>query len=169
MRTLIGSLAAAVLLVATLATPTLAAAPGDPGVDAFGYNETARVFVGAADGVDRNLDGTVWGNPTYANDRLVMKWNAAWDACNDHGYDDATYCAGAWTTNHWNGAVPGGSGEVWQYKIIWVGSAGAASPYWVEGGYSVWGNYEVVMDQGVVDGVHVWYARGIPNGLGTGQ
>jgi len=29
------------------------------GFDEFGYNYQARVFVGKADGVDRNLDGTV--------------------------------------------------------------------------------------------------------------
>jgi hypothetical protein len=40
------------------------------GFDEYGYNPTARNFVGAADGVDRNLDGTVWGDPTYANDHL---------------------------------------------------------------------------------------------------
>jgi hypothetical protein len=31
--------------------------------------------LGKADGVDRVLDGKVWGDPTYANDWLVMKWS----------------------------------------------------------------------------------------------
>lgn len=43
------------------------------GFDEFGYNYQARVFVGKADGVDRILDGKVWGDSTYANDWLVMK------------------------------------------------------------------------------------------------
>src|SRR3989344_4729095 len=110
------------------------------GFDQFGYNEKARVFTGPADGVDRNLDGTVWGDSTYAKDKLVMKWNAAWDACNDAGNDDEDACAGACVNNEWNGATPSGSQEVWHYKIVWVGSASVDSPHWQEGGYPVWGN-----------------------------
>ncbi|MDZ4225878.1 MAG: hypothetical protein U1C66_00105, partial [Patescibacteria group bacterium] len=65
-----------------------------------------------------------------------------------------------------------GSKEVWHYKIVWVGSAGEASPHWQEGGYSVWGNYEVLMDQGVTlnDGpTHIWFARSTPNGYGSSK
>lgn len=146
---------------------SLAAAGG--AVDQYGYNERAHLFNGSADGVDRMLDGKVWGDATYADDHLVMKWNAAWDACNDAGNDDADACAGAWIDNEWNGAA-GGSSEVWHYKIIWVGSAGTASTYWRPGGYSIWDNYEVLMDQGVTldDGpVHTVYAKSTPNGYGS--
>jgi len=52
---------------------TTAAKPDDKGFDEFGYNYQARIFVGSADGVDRLLDGKVWGDPTYANDHLKMK------------------------------------------------------------------------------------------------
>ena len=135
------------------------------GFDEFGYNYDARVFVGKADGVDRVLDSAVWGDPTYANDHLVMKWNKAWDDCNAHGYDDPIYCAGAWTTNEWNGQVPGGSTYSEHYKIIWVGSLLEESPYWVPGGYAVWNNYEVIMDQGTGPDGHFWYALATPNGL----
>ena len=155
--------AALALMLGTTIIPALAGG----GFDEFGYNDSARIFVGLADGVDRNLDGTVWGDPTYANDHLVMKWNAAWDACNDNGYDDPDFCLGAWTTNEWNGMNPDGSWSNWHYKIIWVGSAAEASAYWVEGGYSVWGNYEVLSDQGVDANGHQVYAHGIPNGLGN--
>ncbi len=55
------------------------------GFDEFGYNYTARIFVGPADGVDRNLDGKVWGDPTYANDRLKMVWSKAWDDAKFNG------------------------------------------------------------------------------------
>src|SRR5512146_2480425 len=89
--------------------------------DQYGYNDKARIFNGPADGVDRKLDGAVWGDPTYAKDHLTMKWNAAWDACNAAGNDSASACAGAWLDNEWNGAAPGGSSEVWHYKIVWVG------------------------------------------------
>lgn len=27
----------------------------------------------------------VWGDPTYANDHLVMKWSKAWDDARFHG------------------------------------------------------------------------------------
>ena len=137
------------------------------GFDQYGYNEKARVFVGLADGVDRSNDGKVWGDPTYAKDHLVMKWNAQWDNCNANGYDNPTYCLGAWTDNEWNGNVQGGSGVTEHYKIIWVGSAGELSPYWRDGGYLVWNNYEVIMDQGTDTTGHVWYAHGIPNGYGS--
>lgn len=155
--------AAGALLLGTLATSAFAAG----GFDQFGYNNTARVFVGAADGVDKNLDGTVWGDPTYANDHLVMKWNAQWDNCNTAGNNDVSSCLGAWLDNEWNGNVPNGSGTSEHYKIIWVGSQAESSPYWVSGGYSVWGNYEVIMDQGVFDGAHAWFAHATPNGYGS--
>ena len=55
------------------------------GFDEFGYNYQAMIFVGKADGVDRVLDGKVWGDLTYANDLLVMKWSKAWDDARFHG------------------------------------------------------------------------------------
>lgn len=151
-----------VAVFAFIASPAKAAG----GFDQYGYNDTARIFVGLADGVDRNLDGTVWGDPTYANDHLVMKWNKAWDTCNDNGYTDPKFCLGAWTTNEWNGMNPDGSQSNWHYKIIWVGPLAEASPYWVDGGYSVWGNYETISDHGVDPSGHQVYAKGIPNELG---
>lgn len=151
-------------LVLILSITTVAFANG--GFDEYGYNYNARIFVGAADGIDRVLDGEVWGDPFFANDHLVMKWNAQWDNCNDHGNVDPEYCAGAWTTNQWNGRLPDGSDYIEHYKIIWVGPLADESPYWVPGGYSVWGNYEVVMDQGSdPSNSHFWYALAKPNGL----
>jgi len=134
------------------------------GFDEFGYNYDARIFVGPADGVDRNSDGTVWGDSTYANDHLVMKWNAEWDRGNDEGWANPPYAA--WTDNEWNGKVPGGSGYAEHYKIIWVGTELESSPYWKDGGYAVWGQFEVIMDQGTYDGEHIWYAHAIPCGYG---
>lgn len=152
-----------VLLIAAAAllVPTVAIAAG--GFDQFGYNYQARIFVGPADGVDRVLDGKVWGDPTYAKDRLVMKWSKGWD---DARFNGAPWGPDAWETNEWNGAVPGGSGEVWHYKIIWVGPALQGSPYWREGGYPIWGQFEVIMDQGSSANEHFWYAHARPNGFG---
>lgn len=142
------------------------------GFDEFGYNYQARLFVGPADGVDRNLDNAVWGDPTYANDHLVMKWSKAWD---DARFNGAPWTPDAWTDNEWNGKVPGGSGEVWHYKIIWVGPQLENSPYWREGGYAIWGQFEVIMDQGVStsnycdsnNGGHQICAHAIPTGYGS--
>ena len=160
----VSALFLALALLAIPATSVFAS-----GFDEFGYNYQARVFVGAADGIDRVLNGAVWGDPTYANDHLVMKWNAAWDACNDIGNDDASVCAGAWTTNEWNGMGADGSKESWHYKFIWVGSSGATGPYWLDGGYSIWGNYEVIQSFGNDASGHYLDARARPAGLGASK
>ena len=150
-----------ILVVTLLAIPLTNASAG---FDDYGYNDVAGIFNGSADGVDRIPDGKVWGDSTYANDHLVMKWSKAWDEAK---YGGAPWTPDAWIDNEWNGMVPGGSGEVWHYKIIWVGSDGANSEYWQPGGYPIWGNYEVIMDQGMSDSVHYWLAHGISTGYGN--
>jgi hypothetical protein len=47
-----------------------------------------------------------------------------------------------------------------------VGSAGEGSPYWEAGGYSVWGNYEVIQDFGFDPSGHYRFAQAKPSGLG---
>lgn len=148
------------------ATGSDAAAPGPLyRFDEFGYNDQARIFVGSADGVDRMLDGLLWGSPAYANDHLVMKWNEEWDRGNDEDWLNGPY--EAWINNEWNGQMPGGSGEIWHYKIIWVGTSLEASSYWVEGGYPVWGQFEVVFSQGTFANEHFWDAHANPSGFGA--
>lgn len=134
------------------------------GFDQYGYNYQARLFNGNADGVDRVLDGTVWGDPTYANDHLVMKWSKAWDDARFHG---APWTPDAWEDNEWNGKVPGGSGETWHYKIIWVGPELENSPHWRPGGYPVWGQFEVILSQGTVGKEHIWDTHALPSGYGS--
>lgn len=146
------------LLLTVAVGPALAAG----GFDEFGYNYQARVFVGPADGVDRVLDGTVWGDPTYANDHLVMKWSKAWDEARFHG---APWTPDAWEDNEWNGQVPGGSGISEHYKIIWVGPELEASEYWVDGGYAVWGQFEVIFDHSTDPTVE--FVHAIPTGYGA--
>lgn len=242
------------------------------GFDEFGYNYQARVFVGPADGVDRNIDGTVWGDPMYANDHLKMMWSKGWDDARFHGGE---WTCDAWEDNQWNGMVPGGSEETWHYKIIWVGpekwditgtwtwnyyygggtythtmiidtfepttgaftghgyynpnpsytwivtgtvdgnninfyidytglnpdyyviadgtiasnglsmggdatapgqvatwtATGNANKYngpcWREGGYRIWGDFEVIMSHGTYDGIHEWETHALPTGYGA--
>lgn len=134
------------------------------GFDEFGYNYSSRVFVGPADGVDRILDGMVWGDPTYANDRLKMMWSKAWDEARFHGGE---WNCDAFEDNQWNGMFPGGSGETWHYMIVWVGPELEASPCWHDGGYPVWGQFEVIISHGTFEGEHIWDAHANPAGYGS--
>lgn len=159
-------LAAAALLLSACAdsstgVPVSTVKPGfnvaAAGFDDLGYNRDAGIFNGAADGTDKVLDGMVWGDPTYANDHLVMKWNKAWP--------DGE---GAWLTNEWNGKVPGGSGETWHYKFVRTdvpcGAYGTPLP---DGGYCIWNDFEVTFSQGTVANQHFWDAHANPAGFGV--
>lgn len=144
------------------------------GFDVFGYNYQARIFNGRADGVDIILDGKVWGDPTYANDHLVMKWSEGWndarfgpDGIRNTG-DELPWTVDAWESNEWNGMVPGGSGEVWHYKIVWIGTPlNNTNPNWRAGGYGIWGEFEVIMDQGTDPSGHQWLTHAKPTGYGA--
>ncbi len=133
------------------------------GFDEFGYNYNAKLFNGPADGVDRNLDDKVWGDPVYAKDHLTMKWSPAW---NDARFGQEAWNCDAWTDNHWNGKVPGGSGEIWHYKIVWVGPELQQSSCWRAGGYPIWGQFEVIFSQGTVANQHFWETHAYPAGYG---
>jgi hypothetical protein len=135
------------------------------GFDEFGYNRTARIFQGPADGVDKILDGAYWGNTLYAKDQLKMKWNAEWDRGNLEGWGNPPYSAHL--DNSWNGKVPGGSGETWHYKFAWVGPCGADGTVLPSGGYCIWGQFAVIMSQGSVGNQHFWDAHANPSGFGA--
>lgn len=147
-------------IVVFVAIPALA----QNGFDQFGYNYKARIFVGAADGVDRMLDGKVWGDPTYANDHLVMKWSKAWDDARFHG---AAWTSDAWVDNEWNGMAPNGSRASEHVKIIWVGPELENSRYWRSGGYAIWGEFEAIFDLWMDPTGHFWYAHAAPAGYGS--
>lgn len=148
----------------------MAAKPTTTGFDEFGYNRAARIFVGTGSSwcqgklhLTKEACDLYMG--IYANDQLVMKWNSEWDRGNAENWANGPYAA--WENNEWNGQVPGGSGEVWHYKIKWVGALLENSPLWVEGGYAIWGQFETIMDQGTSGGEHIWYTKGIPAGYGA--
>ena len=159
-------LAVMLVMLLAIAGTAFAAQSTTKGFDQYGYNYNARIFVGAADGVDKNFDGKVWGDSTYANDLLVMKWSKAWDDARFHG---AAWTSDAREDNEWNGMNPDGSSSNWHYKIVWVGAELQNSPYWHEGGYPIWGQFEVLMDQGMDPSLgpgHIWFAHAIPTGYG---
>lgn len=137
------------------------------GFDQYGYNRCARIFNGPADGLDGKLDGKVYGSATYAADHLKMKWNAGWDRGNLTGWSDPNGYRGAWIDNQWNGQVPGGSGVTWHYRIRWIGPCGGHGAPTGSGGYCIWGQFEVVMSHGTVEGQHFWDAHAIPSGYGN--
>jgi hypothetical protein len=165
-------------IVMLFAVIVVAPAFAGGGFDEFGYNWTARTFVGTAEswymarGYTHEAAEAYWG--IYAHDKIVMKWSMAWqmaefgpDGIRENG-DELAWTTDAWCTNEWNGAVKGGSGEVEHVKIIWVGPELENSPYWREGGYDIWGQFEVILDfycGPAVEGIE-WYALATPNGLG---
>ena len=149
-----------VVLAFLVVTPVLA----QGGFDELGYNRQARIFNAPVDGADGVLDGAYWGDPTYANDKLKMKWNSEWDRGNAEGWSDPNGYA-AWIDNQWNGKA-GGTGEVWHYKIKWVGPCGSTGTPLPDGGYCIWGQFAVVMSHGNIDG-HFWDAHAKPSGFGN--
>ena len=161
------SLLAVVVILATffLSANLIFADKGDNGFNEFGYNYKARIFNGTGESwsLAKGLPADYLG--IYAKDKLIMKWNAEWDRGNAEGWSNPPYKA--WENNEWNGMVPGGSGEVWHYKIVWVGNYGADPTLIPEGAYGIWGQFAVIMDQGTVDAEHFWYTHAIPTGYGA--
>ncbi|MEK9136262.1 MAG: hypothetical protein AAB393_04000 [Bacteroidota bacterium] len=139
------------------------------GFDEFGYNRTARIFngTGASWSLQRGYPADYLG--IYANDKIVMKWNSEWDRGNAENWTNPPY--GAWLNNEWNGkGVEDGSGAVWHYKIKWVGPCGANNTPLPDGGYCIWGQFEVLMDQGIDPNIgpgHLWFAHANPTGYGN--
>lgn len=109
----------AVFAVFVFVNPVLAAKPADIGFNEFGYNYQARIFNGTGESwsLAKGLPADYLG--IYAKDKLVMKWNAEWDRGNAENWENGPYAA--WENNEWNGKAAGGSGDVWHYKIVWVG------------------------------------------------
>jgi hypothetical protein len=148
----------------------MSAAGNGGGFDEFGYNNTAGIFngTGASWALSKGLPADYLG--IYAPDKLVMKWNAEWDRGNAEGWAVPPYAA--WEDNEWNGKAKGGSGEIWHYKIVWDAGCTANGVPSVPGlgVYCVWGQFEVLMDQGHDPNVgpgHLWLAKAKPNGLGN--
>ena len=152
------------LFVLSVLVVSIAGVYAAGGFDEFGYNYQARVFVGTGESwsLAKGLPADYLG--VYAQDKLVMKWNAEWDRGNQEGWSDSSY--DAWLDNEWNGAA-GASGEVWHYKIKWDAGCAQNGVPSTEGGYCIWGQFVTLMDQGTADGEHFWYYRATPNGYGN--
>lgn len=161
-------MASAVVGLALFATPAFADKPSDTGFDDNGYNNTANIFNGTGSSwcIAKALSSDCLG--IYSPDSLIMKWNNEWVRGNLENWSNPPYRA--WENNEWNGNVVGGSGAVWHYKIVWVGSCGADLTPLANGGYCIWGQFEVIMDQGVDPSYgpgHFWFAHANPTGYGA--
>jgi len=135
----------------------------DKGFDEVGYNQTAGIFNGTyeswyKDKIGGSIEGTIY--EPYRNDKLLMKWNSEWVRGNEESWSNPPY--NAWEIQQCNGKVPGGSGEMWTYKFVWVGSDPAP-----EGGYKIWGQFAVIQSHGTVDNEHIWDVLAGPAGLGA--
>lgn len=135
----------------TIQSGTLTDILGNPlvlGFDQFGYNYQAHEFNGTYDSVDRNIDGTYWGDiGDYVNDRLRMKWSDDWlsnkdctgDGKLDRGIPGAYGISRGWLTNQVEGEYIDVDGNVQHYtyfaKIVWVGPGGP-----------LWGQYQIVQE-----------------------
>lgn len=139
------------------------------GFDESGYNDKANLFNGTVMQWCMNkINNQSYCDSVYGywgNDKLMMKWNDEWNRGNDENWSKPPYSA--WLSNLYTGKVPNGSGEVWHYKIVWVGSCGSDGTPLESGGYCVWGQFAVIMDQGVMDTGHVWYTLAKPAGYGA--
>lgn len=156
-----------VLVVGVTLVPEPATSAGK--FDQYRYNDTARIFNGTGSSwcLARGASADCLG--AYSPDKLVMKWNAEWDRGNSENWGNPPYAA--WINNEWNGkGVPGGSGAVWHYKIKWVPPCGADGTELPDGGYCIWGQFDVLMDQGVdpsLGPIHQWFAHAVPTGYGN--
>ena len=129
---------------ATIQDGTITDSAGNPlstGYDQYGYNYQAHMFNGTYDSVDRNLDGTYWGQTgDFVDDNLMMKWSDEWLAnvdCNNDNKLDRGLVNGivggislGWETNHVEGDYLDADGNLQHYtyfvKIVWTGTG----PLW---------------------------------------
>lgn len=160
-------------IILLLATPSLVGAGGGGGgYDEYGYNRQARIFNGTGLSYCKakgfaELYCQLSMAP-YANDKLIMKWNAEWDRGKAENWSKPPY--NAWLSNEWNGAMPKGSGEVWHYKSVWVGDCAGNPGLVPSGGYCLWGQFATVMDHGTDKENaprHLWFAHATSSGYGS--
>ena len=136
------------------------------GFDQYGYNRCAHQFVGTygswceARGQDEDCGGV------KGSTKLVMKWNEEWDRGNAENWANPPYAA--WENNEARGFYLDGTPFSEHFKTRWdagcVSSDGASS---TNGGDCIWGQFEILMDHGMEDGVHTWWTKLNPAGYGN--
>lgn len=132
----------------------------------LGYDNSRMLFQGYADGVDGKLDDTVWGLPAYENDYIKMKWNKEWERGISENWENPPY-EEASIDNIWNGKTPDGSGQVWDYKIKWVGECGPDGAFREDGSFCIWNEFAVEMSKSSSVTGKFWDAHAVPPGIVT--
>lgn len=141
----------------------------DNGFNEAGFKSTARIFNGTylewcMDSYhDLEYCDRVYG--PWAEDKVIMKWNAEWDRGNAEGWTDDSYQARM--TLIVNGNIPGGTGDNYSNKIVWNGPCGVEGAPLENGGYCMWGQFAVIMAKSAQKGGLIWLAHTTPTGFGA--
>jgi hypothetical protein len=136
------------------------------GFDDFGYNRCAHLFNGSFGGycAARNAAPTCGG--VDPSSKLIMKWNEEWDRGNAEKWLKPPYAA--WLDNEARGTYTDGTPYSEHFKTKWdagcVASKGTVSS---NGGSCIWGQFEILMDQGKEAGEHFWWTKLTPAGYGN--
>lgn len=111
--------------------------------DAYGYNETARIFVGSFE----NWENFVYGRPAIPSDPnatdalfLVRKWSKEFDESMFHG---KPWRDGSWQMAHFYQYLSGDKQEWtwnWTFKIVY-----SSTP--IEGGTVAWDKFYFIQDK----------------------
>lgn len=142
------------------------------GFDSFGYNLTARKFVGTCGSwrMGKFLDSEAEAEAycgDWMNDRLVMKWNAKWDMGVAEEWENSDGHEGARFSITWNGNDHG-TKEGWHYRLRWVGSCNEEPNLLTNGGYCFGGRFEMLMDhKSDADHLHQFFSHSKPAGYGS--
>jgi hypothetical protein len=129
------------------------------GFDQYGYNRCAHNFVGTYGGwcLQQGEPADCVGDATA---RLNMKWNEEWDRGNATNWAEGPY--DAWLDNE-------AKGDGWSehFKTKWDATCASGSPTGSHGGECIWGPFEILMDHGMMNGAHTWWAKVTPAGYGN--
>jgi len=140
----------------------------DTGFDQAGYNHNAHIYNGTyGDWCLEKVGDAAWCELNYGgwlDDKLIMKWNEDWDLGNTEGWTGESY--DAWLSNHGNGKLPGGSGETYFAKIVWIGECTEGEVF-ADGSYCIWGQFAVIMEKTQKEGILDFSTHGIPSGYGV--
>lgn len=130
------------------------------GFDQYGYNRCAHQFVGTYGSWCAQMGAPADCGGVSGDSRLVMKWNEEWDRGNATGWASGPY--DAWLDNEARG--PGWSEH---FKTKWDATCAAGGAAGSDGGPCIWGPFEILMDQGTMNGQHVWWVKVSPAGYGA--
>ncbi len=136
------------------------------GFDEYGYNRCAHIFNGTFEGWCAAKGQVPDCAGVAGSTNLIMKWNEEWDRGNATGWTAGPYAANL--DNETRGTYLDGTPFSEHFMTRWdagcVASGGTESS---NGGQCIWGQFEILMDQGTEAGEHLWWAKLTPAGYGN--